>query len=53
MLKIIIMALGAFAAAGLASEAHAGPKRCYNMPKGGVPCTIVPQQPLLPQPEGK
>ncbi|HVT27220.1 MAG TPA: hypothetical protein VHE81_04310 [Lacipirellulaceae bacterium] len=52
MLKIIIMtlALGAFAIAGPAGQAQAGHKRCYNMPKSGVPCTIVPQQPLLPQP---
>ena len=55
MLKSVItsLALGAFAIVSLAGQAQAAPKRCYNMPKGGVPCTIVPQQPLLPQPQGQ
>ena len=50
---ITMLALGVIATAGFGAQAQADFKRCYSLPKGGVPCTIVPQVPQLPQPKGK
>ena len=54
MFKFLMTALafGAVAMTGVSSPALSQYKLCHNIPKSGVPCSVTPQAPQLPKPQG-
>jgi hypothetical protein len=54
MFKLIsaMVLFSAVAMAGAVNPALSGYRPCYSIPKSAVPCTLAPQTPQVPKPQG-